>query len=174
LKGTARVCVGPGQCIGIRVDSKFTAPEPELAIVLGSHGVIVGYTLANDVSAWDIERENALYLPQSKSYTGCCALGPVMLVADDLVDPYNLEITCTITRNGRQIFSGSVSTSKLHRRLETLIEYLMRANHVPAGTVLLTGTGIIVPREAALAPEDVVTIRADQIGELSNRAIVVE
>src|SRR5690349_852959 len=58
FKGTSRVCAGPGQGIGIRVDSKFTAPEPELAVVLGSGGRIVGFTLANDVSAWDIEREN--------------------------------------------------------------------------------------------------------------------
>src|SRR4029077_9401885 len=78
FKGTARVCVGPGQAIGIRSDSKFTAPEPELALILGSGGKILGYTLANDVSAWDIERENALYLPQSKVYTACCALGPVI------------------------------------------------------------------------------------------------
>src|SRR5215472_9426095 len=83
FKGTARVCVGTGQAIGIRADSRFTAPEPELALVLGSGGRIAGYTLANDVSAWDIERENALYLPQSKIYEGCCALGPVMLVAED-------------------------------------------------------------------------------------------
>ncbi len=38
-----------------------------------------GYTLANDVSAWDIERENALYLTQSKVYDRCCALGPVIV-----------------------------------------------------------------------------------------------
>jgi hypothetical protein len=68
FKGNARVCVGPGQAIGIRSDSKFTAPEPELAVVLGHHGTVLGYTLANDVSAWDIERENPLYLPQSKVY----------------------------------------------------------------------------------------------------------
>src|SRR5262249_1549834 len=79
VKGTARVCGGPGQTIGIRVDSKFTAPEPELALVLGSKGHIIGYTLANDVSAWDIERENPLYLPQSKVYTACCALGPTIV-----------------------------------------------------------------------------------------------
>ena len=58
---------------------KFTAPEPELALILGSHGKILGFTLANDVSAWDIERENALYLPQSKVFTACCALGPVIV-----------------------------------------------------------------------------------------------
>ncbi len=170
FKGTARVCVGSGQAIGIRADSRFTAPEPELALVLGSKGNIVGYTLANDVSAWDIERENALYLPQSKIYTACCALGPVIVTADDLPDPYNLEITCTITRNGQPRFSGSVSTAKLHRRFETLIGYLQRANRTPAGTVLLTGTGIIVPEDAALAPGDVVTIRIPEIGELTNHA----
>ena len=144
FKGTARVCVGPGRPIGLRTDSKFTAPEPELAAILGSHGAILGFTLANDVSAWDIERENALYLPQSKVYSACCALGPVMVTADELVDPYKLEMTCTVTRDGAIRFRGSVSTARLHRKLETLIEYLLRANPVPAGSVLLTGTGIIV------------------------------
>ena len=174
FKGTARVCVGPGRPIGLRADSKFTAPEPELAAILGSHGAILGFTLANDVSAWDIERENALYLPQSKVYSACCALGPVMVTADELVDPYKLEMTCTVTRDGAIRFRGSVSTARLHRKLETLIEYLLRANPVPAGSVLLTGTGIIVPEDAALAPGDTVSIHIPEIGELSNRAVVVE
>jgi 2-dehydro-3-deoxy-D-arabinonate dehydratase len=174
FKGTSRLCVGPSQPIGIRVDSKFTAPEPELALILGSKGRILGYTLANDVSAWDIERENPLYLPQSKVYTACCALGPVMVTTDELPDPYKLDMTCTISRNGQTRFRGGVSTARLHRKLETLIEYLMRANQVPAGSVLLTGTGIIVTEDAALAPGDVVTIQIPQIGELSNRAEWVE
>jgi 2-dehydro-3-deoxy-D-arabinonate dehydratase len=174
FKGTARVCAGPGQSIGIRADSRFTAPEPELAVVLGRGGRIAGYTLANDVSAWDIERENALYLPQSKMYDACCALGPAILPAEDLPDPYQLEMTCTITRGGQERFSGSVAISKLHRKIETLIEFLTRSNHVPAGTVVMTGTGIIVPQEGALAPGDVVTISVPQIGVLSNPAALVQ
>ena len=170
FKGTARVCVAAGQAIGIRPDSHFTAPEPELAVVLGVKGRIAGFTLANDVSAWDIERENALYLPQSKVYDGCCALGPAIALAEDVPDPYSLQMTCTIMRDGRELFSGAVSTERLHRRIETLIEYLICANRIPCGTVLLTGTGIIVPQEAALAPGDVVTIRVPEIGELSNVA----
>jgi 2-dehydro-3-deoxy-D-arabinonate dehydratase len=173
FKGTARVCVGPGKNIGIRSDSKFTAPEPELAVVLGLGGQILGYTLANDVSAWDIERENALYLPQSKVYNGCCALGPVIVTADELKDPYSLTLTCTIERGGKTIFQGEVSTSRLHRKLETLIEYLLRANNVPAGSVLLTGTGIIVKEDAALAPGDSVSIRVPEIGTLTNTAAAV-
>jgi 2-dehydro-3-deoxy-D-arabinonate dehydratase len=173
FKGTARVCVASGQGIGIRADSRFTAPEPELALVLGHRGSIAGYTLANDVSAWDIERENPLYLPQSKVYDGCCALGPAILVADAAIDPYAFDITCTIERSGQAIFTESVSTSKLHRRLEELIAALRFANKVPAGSVLLTGTGIIVPQEAALAPGDIVRIRVPEIGELVNTAAIV-
>jgi len=173
FKGTARVCVGPGQNIGIRSDSKFTAPEPELAVVLGKRGKIVGYTLANDVSAWDIERENALYLPQSKVYTACCALGPVMVTPDEITDPYNLQMTCEIVRDGVVVFSGETSTAKLHRKIETIVEYLMRSNPVPAGSVLCTGTGIIVTEEVALQPGDVVRIRVPEIGELANTCAVV-
>jgi len=173
FKGTTRVCVAAGQAIGIRADSRFTAPEPELAIVLGSRGRIVGYTLANDVSAWDIERENPLYLPQSKVYDGCCALGPVFVTADALADPYALEITCTIERGGQIVFEGAVSTAQLHRRMDALVAALTFANRVPVGTVLLTGTGIIVPQTAALAPGDIVRIRVPEIGELSNTAAIV-
>jgi 2-dehydro-3-deoxy-D-arabinonate dehydratase len=173
FKGTARVCVGPGQPIGIRVDSKFTAPEPELALLLGSCGKILGYTLANDVSAWDIERENALYLPQSKVYSACCALGPVIVTPDELTDPYNLEMTCSIVRNGSKRFEGATSTARLHRKFETLIEYLLRANPVPAGSVVCTGTGIIVTEDAALNAGDTVSIHVPQIGELSNVAEIV-
>jgi len=173
FKGTARVCVGPGEAIGIRSDSKFTAPEPELAVVINRQGRVMGYTLGDDVSAWDIERENALYLPQSKVYEACCSLGPVIVTPDELGDPYRLEMSCTVERDGKSIFTGTISISQLRRKIGDLIEYLLRSNRVPSATVLLTGTGIIVPQEAALAPGDVVTIEIPQIGKLVNRAEIV-
>jgi 2-keto-4-pentenoate hydratase/2-oxohepta-3-ene-1,7-dioic acid hydratase in catechol pathway len=61
----------------------------------------------------------------------------------------------------------------LHRRLDVLVTALTFANRVPVGSVLLTGTGIIVPPEAALAPGDIVRIRIPEIGELVNTAAVV-
>lgn len=173
FKGTARTCVGPGEDIGIRPDSRFTAPEPELAVILGNHGRVLGYTLGNDVSAWDIERENPLYLPQSKMYKAACALGPVIVTSDEIPDARKLDISCTIERGGSTIFSGTTSTSNLNRPIETLIEYLLRANPVPCGSVLLTGTGIIVTEEAALAPGDKVSIRIAEIGELLNTAALI-
>jgi 2-dehydro-3-deoxy-D-arabinonate dehydratase len=174
FKGTRRMCVGPGEAIGIRFDSKFTAPEPELAVVLGSKGRILAYTLANDVSAWDIERENPLYLPQSKIYTACCALGPALVTVEELANPYNLEMSCTIKRGENVIFSGATSTSRLSRKIEDLVAYLMRANPVPSGSILLTGTGIIVTEDVALAPGDAVSIRIPEIGELINTAAIVK
>jgi 2-dehydro-3-deoxy-D-arabinonate dehydratase len=173
FKGTSRVCVGPGQPIGIRADSKFTAPEPELALVLGAKGRILGFTLANDVSAWDIERENPLYLPQSKTYSACCSLGPVMVTVDEIADARALQMSCTVTRGAAQIFAGETPIARLGRSFETLVEFLLRSNPVPAGSVVLTGTGIIVKEDAALAGGDVVTIRVPGIGELSNPCAVV-
>jgi 2-dehydro-3-deoxy-D-arabinonate dehydratase len=173
FKGTSRVCVGPDQAAGIRSDSRFTAPEPEFALVLGKQGTILGYTLANDVSAWDIERENPLYLPQSKTYDACCALGPYILTPDEIPDPYALRMTCSIARDGATRFEGETSTARLNRRFEGLVEYLFRSNSVPSSSVVLTGTGIIVTEEAALADGDVVSIRVAEFGELRNTMRVV-
>ena len=173
FKGNARTCVGPEQPIGIRPESKFTAPEAELAVLLNSNGEILGYTLANDVSAWDIERENPLYLAQSKMYAASCALGPAIVTPDEIDDPYQVEISCTITRREETIFSGQASTASLHRKIEQMIDYLCRSNPIPSGSVLLTGTGIMVGEDAALAPGDVVTIHAAPIGRLSNIAVLV-
>jgi 2-dehydro-3-deoxy-D-arabinonate dehydratase len=82
-------------------------------------------------------------------------------------------MTCTIRRAGEVVFSGEVSTSKLNRKIETLVEYLFKANAIPSGSVLCTGTGIIVKEENALAAGDVVEITVPEIGTLSNPAVVV-
>lgn len=173
MKGTGRTAVGPGEAIGIRRDSKFTAPEPELALVLGKKGHIVGFALANDVSAWDIERENPLYLTQSKVYNGATALGPYLITADSVADPKALLIKCVVHRKGEVMFSGETSTSRLNRPLEVLVEYLTRANDVPVGTVMMTGTGIIATQESALAEGDEVSIEIDGFGRLTNPCAIV-
>src|SRR4051794_13658486 len=78
FKATAARVVGPGERIRVRRDSRWSVPEPELALVISPHLKIVGYTIGNDVSARDIEGENPLYLPQAKLYDQSCALGPVV------------------------------------------------------------------------------------------------
>ena len=173
FKASAWRCAGPFEPIGRRNDSSFTASEPELALVLGGDGSILGFTLANDVSAWDIERENPLYLPQSKIYRGCFSFGPVIVTPDEVRDPYDLELTCVVTRGGREVFSGSASTGQLRRRFPELVEWLLRSNEVRTGTILSTGTGIIQPLGSGLEDGDVVTIRCPGIGELCNPVVSV-
>jgi 2-dehydro-3-deoxy-D-arabinonate dehydratase len=172
FKATASRCVGPGEEIGIRGDSALTAPEPELAYVVGGDNAIVAYTLGNDVSAWDLERDNPLYLPQSKIYERCCALGPCLVTADEF-DAMDVEITMTITRGGDVVFEGSASTSQLRRPIEYLHEYLTRYNPLPPGSVALTGTGVMTPPGFALREGDEVAIEAAPIGRLVNTARVL-
>lgn len=168
FKATPARCVGPGAPVMIRSDSQLTAAEPELAIVLGARGAIVGFTACNDVSAWDIERENPLFLPQSKIYLGCCALGPSLVTPDEIGDPYSLQIRCSIIRSGKTVYSEAVNTSQFHRRLEALVGWLVKDNAIPPGTVLSTGTGIMVPNELALRDGDQVDIEIQRIGRLRN------
>jgi 2-dehydro-3-deoxy-D-arabinonate dehydratase len=173
FKATAWRCAAPGEPVGRRRDSSFTAAEPEVAIVLGRRGTILGFTLANDVSAWDIERDNPLYLPQSKVYTGCFAFGPTIVTPDELADPYAIVLRCRVLRAGREVFAGEASTAQLKRRLDELVAWLRRSNEVRTGTVLSTGTGIIQPLEVGLEEGDVVVLSSPELGELRNPVALV-
>jgi 2-dehydro-3-deoxy-D-arabinonate dehydratase len=168
FKASAARAVGPHAAVGLRGDSKLTAVEAELAVVIGVGGTIVGYTVGNDLSAWDIERENPLFLPQSKIFQGSFAFGPVIATPASVPDPHALAIRCVIERDGRTLHEGQASTRDLKRRCEELVDWLGRYNPIPPGTVLSTGTGILVPDECALAPGDVVSITIDGIGTLRN------
>lgn len=173
FKATASRCAGPGEPIGRRSDSSFTAAEPELAVVLGRSGRVLGYTLANDVSAWDIERDNPLYLPQSKVYRGCFAFGPAIVTADEIPDPRALTLRCRVLRAGREVFAGEACVGQLKRTIEEIVGFLLRSNPIPTGTILSTGTGIIQPLETGLEPEDEVVISCEALGELRNRVETV-
>jgi 2-dehydro-3-deoxy-D-arabinonate dehydratase len=171
LKATANRVSGPGEAIAIRGDSGWDVPEPELAILVNAHGELVGYTIGNDVSSRSIEGDNPLYLPQAKVYSRCAALGPAVVMVDELPDVSNLEIQLTIRRDGRQLFQDSTATSQLHRSLSDLMAYLLRDNEFPAGVFLMTGTGIVPPSEFTLQDGDEVTIQVEGIGSLVNPVV---
>jgi 2-dehydro-3-deoxy-D-arabinonate dehydratase len=169
LKDAAgRRTVGPGAAVGVRADSSWTVPEPELTLVLGDHGTVLGVTIGNDLTARDIEGENPLYLPQAKLFAGACAIGPAILVADDLAAPFTIELRI-VDRDGSEIYAGETSTENMTRTLEELIYFLGRDNPVPPGSVLLTGTGLVPPDDVALLPGHGVDIRIPGIGRLRNR-----
>jgi 2-dehydro-3-deoxy-D-arabinonate dehydratase len=173
FKATGDRCVGPNEAIGVRGDSAWRVPEPELAFVLGPNQQVVGFTAGNDVSSRDIEGENPLYLPQAKIYRKCCALGPAIVTVDEVGPEPQLQIECTIVRSGDRVFHGATTTAAMKRSIEELRSYLCRYNPVPPGTVCLTGTGIVPPDDFTLEAGDLVEIRIDAIGVLRNRVEVL-
>ena len=158
---------GSGETIRVRRDSRWTVPEPELALYVNASGSIIGYTIANDVSSRDIEGENPLYLPQAKTYDGSCALGPAVLVAEEPLSG-DTSIDIRIMRGGATVFSGSTTLSQMRREPEGLVEFLYRETSFPMGCVLLTGTGVVPPDDFTLQSRDEVTITIPPIGSLVN------
>ena len=162
----SRRTVGPGEPIAARGDASWTVPEPELAVIVGAHGPLA-VTIGNDVSSRDIEGANPLYLPQAKIYDRACALGPALLVPESWEAHYQIE--CRILDSGgAELFAEETSTESMCRSIEELIEYLRRDNPVPAGSVLLTGTGLVPPDDVTLTPGYTVEIRIPEIGLLRN------
>jgi 2-dehydro-3-deoxy-D-arabinonate dehydratase len=149
--------VGHRELVRLRQDSKWNVPEPELTLVINAHGEIVGYAIGNDMSSRDIEGENPLYLPQAKTYTGSCAVGPgIRLVgAADMAD---LSIQLQIERDAQMVFVGDTSTSQMKRSFQDLADYLFRELEFPNGVFLMTGTGIVPPEEFTLASGDIIHI----------------
>ncbi len=165
-----RRTVGPGGAVGIRSDSAWNVPEPEIALVLGDDGGIAGVTIGNDVSSRDIEGTNPLYLPQAKVYAGACALGPAVL-SPAPSEPLEIRMRI-LDANGDELFTGETSTVRMKRSFEELVEFLVRDNPVPPGSVLLTGTGLVPPDDFTLEPGHVVEIEVPGIGILSNPVVL--
>jgi 2-dehydro-3-deoxy-D-arabinonate dehydratase len=171
LKDAAcRRTVGPGAPIGIRSDSAWSVPEPELGLVLGPRGRLLGATIGNDVSSRDIEGQNPLYLPQAKVYAGACAIGPAVLVPDDWDEPFEIELRI-LGAGGETLFEGSTSTARMRRSFAELASFCVRENPVPPGSVLLTGTGLVPPDDFTLQPGQTVEIRVQGIGLLANPVV---
>jgi 2-dehydro-3-deoxy-D-arabinonate dehydratase len=162
-----RRTVGPGGTVGVRSDAAWTVPEPELALVLDDEGELLGATIGNDVTARDVEAANPLYLPQAKLFAGACALGPAVLVPADWSEPFEIEVRIT-NAESVVVFEGRTSTASMRRSFEELAAWLVRDNPLPAGSVLLTGTGLVPPDDVALTPGQQVEIRIPGIGKLVN------
>ncbi|MFC6725131.1 fumarylacetoacetate hydrolase family protein, partial [Halobium palmae] len=172
LKATPARTVGPREAVGVRGDSEWDVPEPELGVVL-HRGRAVGYTVGNDVSSRDIEGQNPLYLPQAKVYDRCCSFGPCVATPDTVGDPHDLRMSLTIEREGEVVYEDATSTGEMATTCETLVDYLTRHNTLPETVVLLTGTALVPPETYSLAEGDRISIDVERIGTLVNDTVVV-
>lgn len=171
FKSTGVRTVGPGEPIGVRADSEWNVPEPELGLVLDSTGGLFGYVAGDDASSRSIEGENLLYLPQAKVYTAACGLGPEIVPAWEAQPPFAIGLE--IRRDGNPVFRGSASTDQLARPLDDLADWLFRGLEFPEGVVLLTGTGIVPEADFTLLPGDEVVVDIAGVGRLVNGVVRV-
>ena len=167
FKSTPHRVVGNKGFVRIRKDSTWDVPEPELTLVVASSGKIIGYTIGNDMSSRSIEGENPLYLPQAKTYDGCAALGPCILLAEKPIETAT-TITLTISRNEQIAFKDSIAINQMKRTPEELTSFIFRECSFPHGCMIMTGTGIVPGNDFTLKSGDEISITIDKIGELVN------
>ncbi len=162
-----------GEDVGVRADSTWDVPEPELAVLANACGEVVAYACGNDMSSRSIEGENPLFLPQAKIYDQSCAVGPVAVLAWE-IDVSRAGIQMTIERDGESVYAGAATVADMTREPSQLVEVLYASYTLPAGAWLLTGASLVPPEPYTALPGDVVRIAIDGVGELVNRIALVK
>jgi len=170
--------VGPGATI--RWDPQLTKQvdyEAELAVVIGQTArrvseadamdYVAGYTICNDVSARDLQFSDGQWV-RGKSLDTFCPLGPWLVTPDEIPNPHDLSIRCTVNE---QVLQDS-NTCELIFNIPTLVEFCSRAFTLLPGDVIITGTpngvGVFRDPPVFLTDGDTVTVEVGSIGSLTN------
>ena len=135
--------VGWGAEIGVRSDSTWNNPEPEVVLVVNSRGEIRGATLGNDVNLRDFEGRSALLLSKAKDNNASCALGPLVRLFDEsftLDDVRSAIVDLEIAGADGFRLQGQSRMSEISRDPEELVRQAQSEHHYPDGFVLFLGT----------------------------------
>ena len=178
-KAPVLASVGCGEDIGIRSDSAWNNPEPEVVLAVNSRGDIVGAALGNDVNLRDIEGRSALLLGKAKDNNASCAIGPFIRLFDagfglDAVRNETVHLHVA-GADGYQL-RGINTMASISRDPVDLVAQTLSAHQYPDGFMLFLGT-LFAPIEDRDQPGsgfthklgDVVTIRSAWLGALHNR-----
>ncbi|MGQ0729337.1 fumarylacetoacetate hydrolase family protein [Acidovorax sp.] len=178
-KAPVLASVGCGDDIGIRSDSAWNNPEPEVVLAVNSRGQIVGATLGNDVNLRDIEGRSALLLGKAKDNNASCALGPFIRLFDGrfgLEQVRNETVHLRVAgANGFEL-RGINTMASISRDPTDLVAQTLAAHQYPDGFVLFMGT-LFAPIEDRDQPGggfthhlgDLVSIQSAWLGGLHNR-----
>lgn len=172
-------CLGDGDTIPNHAAiTQMIDYEVELAVVIGKDGIdikaedadahIFGYTIANDVSARNIQRKHVQWF-KGKSLEGFAPLGPAIVHKSALQRPLNLNIRCMVNDELRQ----NANTSNMIFDIPTIIEWLSKGMYLRKGDIILTGTpaGVVLGFDPYkfLRSGDYVSCSISEIGTLNNR-----
>jgi len=156
--------------------------EAELAVIIGrrvkntnheeAQAAVFGYTVLNDVTARDLQSLHKQFF-KGKSLDGSCPIGPWIVTADELPDPYSLRITCHVNGELRQDSANETMTFDI----PTIINHLSRGMTLLPGDIIATGTpsgvGFAMKPPVFLRPGDVVECAIEGIGVIRNRIAAV-
>ncbi|MEO6340739.1 MAG: fumarylacetoacetate hydrolase family protein [Caulobacteraceae bacterium] len=170
--------VGHGAPIGVRSDSSWNNPEPEVVLIVDPHGEVVGATLGNDVNLRDFEGRSALLLSKAKDNTASCAVGPFIRLFDDgftLDDVRQATVELVIEGVDNYRLEGANHMSQISRDPLDLVSQTLSEHHYPDGFALFCGT-LFAPTQDRDTPGagfthkigDRVTISSERLGRLSN------
>ena len=172
--------VGVGAEIGVRADSSWNNPEPEVVLAINRAGKVVGAALGNDVNLRDFEGRSALLLGKAKDNNGSCAIGPFIRLFDrdyGIDDLRKTHIRIRIDGPEGYTLEGESHLSNISRDpLDLAGQAVNRTHQYPDGTMLFLGTQFAPVQDRDQPGKgfthklgDVVSIRADSLGMLVNR-----
>ena len=178
-KAPVLASVGCGDDIGIRSDSAWNNPEPEVVLAVNSRGQIVGATLGNDVNLRDIEGRSALLLGKAKDNNASCALGPFIRLFDGsfgLGQVRNETVHLRVAGADGFELRGINTMASISRDPTDLVAQTLAAHQYPDGFMLFLGT-LFAPIEDRGQPGggfthhlgDLVSIQSAWLGGLHNR-----
>ena len=170
--------VGWGAKVGVRSDSSWNNPEPEIVLVVNSRGEVCGATLGNDVNLRDFEGRSALLLSKAKDNNASCAIGPFVRLFDDgftLDDVRSAVIELEIVGLDGFRLQGESRMSEISRDPEELVRQTLSEHHYPDGFALFLGT-LFAPTDDRDEPGrgfthkigDKVRISSPKLGSLVN------
>ena len=178
-KAPVLASVGCGDDIGIRSDSAWNNPEPEVVLAVNSLGQIVGATLGNDVNLRDIEGRSALLLGKAKDNNASCALGSFIRLFDTsfgLEQVRNETVHLRVAGADGFELRGINTMASISRDPADLVAQTLAAHQYPDGFMLFMGT-LFAPIEDRDQPGggfthhlgDLVSIQSAWLGGLHNR-----
>jgi len=171
--------VGWGDWIGVRSESQWNNPEPEIVLACDARGRILGAALGNDVNLRDIEGRSALLLGKAKDNNASCAIGPFIRLFDErftLDQVRGTVIALQVEGADDYRLEGSSSMSLISRDPAELVKQTLDQHQYPDGFMLFLGT-MFAPTQDRGAPGrgfthksgDLVRVSAPALGTLVNK-----